>query len=75
MYSSNKEKYSSSEDDDQSSSSDDFPSPSSPKKKPYKRDDDDYATLFNKLNEMQKRLYHLEIQKRKENVSVKDKRR
>ena len=74
MYSTNKDRYSSSSDDDYNSSSDDFPSPSSPKKKPYKRDDDDYGTLFNKLNEMQKRLYHLEIKKRKETAVRKDER-
>ena len=64
MYNSNSEKYSSSSDDN-SSSSDDFPIPVSPKKKAYKRDDDDYGTLFNKVNELQRRLYHVEIKQRK----------
>ena len=63
MYRPNKERYSSSSED--SSSDDDFPSPSSPRKRTYKRDD--YSTLFNKLNDVQKRLYNLEMEKRKRN--------
>jgi hypothetical protein len=47
------------------SSSDDFPYPNSPKKKAYKRDDDDYGTLFGKVNELQKRLYHVELKQKK----------
>ena len=64
MYESDNDKYSSS-DGDQSSSSDDFPTPSSPRRKVYKRDDEDYGTLFNKVNEIQRRLYHVELKQRK----------
>ena len=68
MYESGGDKYSSS-DDAVSSSSDDFPTPSSPRRNKYKRDDEDYGTLFNKVNELQRRLYQVEIKERKR-VSV-----
>ena len=70
MYESNDEKYSSSSDNGDSSS-EDFPSPKSPRKKPYKRDDDDYGTMFNKMNDMQRRLYHVELKQRKHNANQK----
>ena len=57
-------RYSSSS-DDYSSSEDDFPVPKNPKKKTYKKEDDDYKTMFNKVNELQKRLSHVEIKQRK----------
>ena len=67
MYESDNDQYSSS-DDDGGSSSEDFPSPSSPRRKAYKRDDDDYGTLFSKVNELQRRLYHVEIKQRKKSA-------
>ena len=66
LYESSNNDYSSS--DDYSSSSDDFPIPVSPRKKLYRREDDDYGTLFNKVNDLQRRLYYVEIKQRK-NVS------
>jgi hypothetical protein len=64
MYVSDNDKYSSSSDEG-GSSSEDFPAPSSPHKKAYKRDDDDYGTLFSKVNELQRRLYTVELKQRK----------
>ena len=68
MYESDGDKYSSSE-DNFSSSSEDFPSPNSPHKKAYKRSDDDYGTLFNKVNDLQRRLYQVELKQRKRRAS------
>jgi len=64
MYESDGDRYSSSE-DNFSSSSEDFPSPNSPHKKAYKRSDDDYGTLFNKVNDLQRRLYQVELKQKK----------
>jgi len=65
----NKDKYSSSDDDDNSSSSsEDFPCPKSPRKNVYKRSDDDYGTIFNKLNELQKRMCQMELKQKKNNT-------
>ena len=72
MYDSGNEKCVSSSDAGESSS-DDFPSPNSPKKKAYKREDDDYGTLFGKVNELQRRLYHVELKQRKKVASQKQK--
>ena len=69
MYETNNEKYSSSE-DDYSSSSEDFPHPKSPHKKVYKRSDDDYKTMFNKINDLQKRLYHMELKSEREFAKI-----
>uniref|UniRef100_A0A6C0JMC1 Uncharacterized protein n=1 Tax=viral metagenome TaxID=1070528 RepID=A0A6C0JMC1_9ZZZZ len=63
LYEEDSNKYSSSSYN--SSSSDDFPEPVSPRRKAYKRNDDDYDTLFNKVNDLQKRLHHVEIKQKK----------
>ena len=73
MYETNNEQYSSSE-DEYSSSSEDFPHPKSPHKKVYKRSDDDYKTMFNKINDLQKRLYHMELKSEKEFARINKRR-
>ena len=58
--------YSSSSSDDDSSSSEDFPSPSTIKK--YKKSSD-YGELFGKINNLQKRLYQMEIKQQKKSIN------
>ena len=70
LYESNSETYSSSSDEGSSSSSDDFPTPASPRRKVYRKDDEDYGTLFGKINDLQKRLYHVEIKQKKNKATV-----
>ena len=49
-----------------SESSDDFPSPDTPiKNKSYKRSENNHDELFDKVNELQRKLYELEIKNRK----------
>jgi hypothetical protein len=66
LYEEDNNKYSSSSYN--GSSSDDFPEPVSPKRKAYKRNDD-YSTLFNKVDDLQKRLHHFEIKQKKNKFS------
>ena len=63
LYPSDHTEYSSSSDN--GSSSDDFPSPANPKKKTYSREDEDYGTLFNRINELQRRVHTVELKQRK----------
>ena len=64
LYESNDSDSYSSSSDDFSESSEDFPEPRNPKKKVYSRDED-YGTLFGKINDLQKRLYYVEIKQKK----------
>ena len=49
-----------------SESSDDFPSPDTPiKNKSYKRSENNHDDLFEKVNELQRKLHEMEIKNRK----------
>jgi hypothetical protein len=60
------DQYSSSE-DDQSSSSEDFPSPGSPRRRQssYKKQPEDYGQLYNKVRDLQRQLFELDLRQRK----------
>ena len=66
-YSDSESSYSSSE--SESESSDDFPSPNTPvrnrKSKSDKYQDNNHQELFDKVKELQRRLYEMELQNRK----------